>query len=152
MAIRTGWMEKRQFERIDASIKVTYCLVPKTELVKILSDPAYRESSADHLPELSKKSVTMHAVTRDLSMGGMSLVGQEAFPEDSALEIHLYLPGYPAPITLIAEVVRALSESSGSNGSTFRAGIKILAINRQDVMRLDKFLLAEKIRQRNGPK
>jgi hypothetical protein len=152
MAIRTGWMEKRQFERIDASIKVTYCLVPKTELVKILSEPAYRESSVDHLPELSKKSVTMHAVTRDLSMGGMSLVGQESFPEDSALEIHLYLPGYPAPITLIAEVIRALSESSGSNGSTFRAGIKILAINRQDVMRLDKFLLAEKIRQRNGSK
>jgi c-di-GMP-binding flagellar brake protein YcgR len=152
MAIRTGWMEKRQFERIDASIKVTYFLVPKSELVKILSDPAYRESSADHLPELSKKSATFNAVTRDLSMGGMSLVGQEAFPADSALEIHLYLPGYPTPITLIAEVIRVLAESSSSNGSTFRAGIKILAINRQDVVRLDKFLLSEKIRQQTGKK
>jgi hypothetical protein len=152
MSIHTGWMEKRQFERIDASIKVTYSLVPKADLVQILSDPAYRESSTDHLPELSKKSAIVHAVTRDISMGGMSLVGQESFPEDSALEIHLYLPGYPAPVTLIAEVIRSQSESSASAGNTFRAGIKILAINRKDVVRLDKYLLAEKIRQRNGGK
>ncbi len=141
-------MEKRQFERIDATIKVTYCLVPKADLVRLLSDPSYRESSVDHLPELSKRSATVHAVTRDISMGGMSLVGQQEFPADSALEIHLYLPGYPAPITLIAEVVRVQSESSASAGNTYRAGIKILAINRQDIVRLDKYLLAEKVRQR----
>jgi c-di-GMP-binding flagellar brake protein YcgR len=152
MGIHTGWMEKRQFERIDATIKVTYCLVPKADLLKILSDPAYRESSTDHLPELSKKSAVFHAVTRDISMGGMSLVGQQEFPGDSALEIHLYLPGFPTPITLIAEVVRTQTESSASNGTTHRAGIKILAVNRGDVVRLDKFLLAEKIRQRSGAK
>lgn len=145
-------MEKRQFERIEATVKVTYCLIPKDELVKSLSEPAYRESSTDHLPELSKKSVTAHAVTRDISMGGMCLVGQKAFPEDSALQIYLYLPGYPTPLTLLAEVVHVMSENAGSNGSTFRAGIKILAINRQDVVHLDKFLLAEKIRKRDGKK
>ena len=141
-------MEKRQFERIDASVKVTYALIPKAQLVSTLSDPAYRDSSTDHLPDLSKKSATVQAVTRDISMGGMSLVGEMAFPEDMAVEIHLYLPTYPVPLTMIAEVIRAQSESSGSNGSTFRAGIKILAINKQDVMRLDKYLLAERIRQR----
>ncbi len=145
-------MEKRQFERIDASIKVTYCLIPKAELVQILSDPSYRESSADHLPELSKKSATFHAVTRDISMGGMALVGEQAFPADSALQIHLYLPGYPTPITLIAEVVRAQVDANGSNGTTYRAGIKILAVNRKDVVHLDKYLLAEKIRQRGAKK
>ena len=148
MGIHSGWMEKRQFERIDASVKVTYSLIPKAQLVSTLTDPAYRDSHADHLPDLSKKSATVHAVTRDISMGGMSLVGESAFPEDMAVEIHLYLPTYPVPLTMIAEVVRNQAESSGSAGSTFRAGIKILAINRQDVMRLDKFLLAEKIRQR----
>ena len=143
-------MEKRQFERIEATIKITYCPIPKDELAKFLSDPEYRESSMDHLPELSKKSATLHAVTRDISMGGMCLVGQKAFPGDSALQIYLHLPGYPAPLTLLAEVVRVMSENTGSNGPTFRAGIKILAINRQDVVRLDKFLLAEKIRKRDG--
>lgn len=152
MGLRTGWMEKRQFERIDATVKVTYSIVPKHDLVRVLSDPAYRESSVDHLPELSKKSAIVHAVTRDISMGGMSLVGQESLPDDSALEIQLYLPGYPAPITLLAEVIRVQSEGTVSAGTNFRAGLKILAINRKDVIRLDKYLLAEKIRQRGGAK
>ncbi len=152
MVLHTGWMEKRQFERIDASVKVTYCLIPKADLLSTLSNPSYRESTTDQLPELSKKSAIVHAVTRDISMGGMSLVGQVAFPPDMALEIHLYLPNYPAPITLIAEVIRADAESSGSNGSTFRAGLKILAINKQDVIRLDKYLLAEKLRRHAGGK
>ena len=152
MGLRQGWMEKRQFERIDATVKVTYTVVPKAELVRVMSEPAYRESSIDHLPELAKKSASVHAVTRDISMGGMSLVGSEEFPPDSALEIHLYLPGYPTPLTLLAEIIRVQSEGSPSSGPTHRAGIKILALNRQDVVRLDKFLLAEKIRQRNSGK
>lgn len=151
-SVHTGWMEKRQFERIDASVKVTYCLIPKADLLNTLADPAYRESTTDQLPELSKKSAIVHAVTRDISMGGMSLVGQVAFPQDMALEIHLYLPNFPAPITLIAEVIRAAGEAGGGNGSTFRAGLKILAINKKDVVRLDKFLLAEKIRLHSGGK
>jgi len=77
-------------------------------------------------------------------------VGEQAFPADSALQIHLYLPGYPAPVTLIAEVVRTQVDANGSNGTTYRAGIKILAVNRKDVVHMDKYLLAEKIRQRGG--
>ena len=150
--VHTGWIEKRQFERIDASVKVTYCLIPKADLVTTLSNPSYRESTMDQLPDLSKKSAIAHAVTRDISMGGMSLVGQEPFPPDIALEIHLYLPNYPAPITLIAEVIRVALEAGGSNGTTHRAGLKILAINKQDVIRLDKYLLAEKLRKHAGGK
>ena len=152
-SVKSGWMEKRQSERIDATVKVTYAVISKAELVSSLANPAYFESTADHLPELSKKSAIVHAVTQDISMGGMSLVGEDSFPPDSALEIHLYLPSYPTPITMIAEVIRAQTESgSASMGSTFRAGIKILAINRKDVVRLDKYLLAEKIRKQNGGK
>jgi len=141
-------MEKRQSERIDASVKVTYSLIPKAELVATLANPSYRDSTTDRLPELSKKSVTLHAVTRDLSLSGMSLIGQENFPSDTALEINLYLPSYPAPLTLIAEVIRSRGE--GGSHATFRAGIKILAINRKDIVRLDRYLLAEKLRKRDG--
>jgi hypothetical protein len=79
-------------------------------------------------------------------------VGQEVFPEDCALQIQLYLPGQPIPLNLLAEVVRAVQESSSTMGATFRAGLKILALNKQDVAKLDRFLLAEKIRLRNAGK
>lgn len=147
MTLKSGWMEKRQFERIDATIRVSYTVISKEALAQLLSDPHYQESTAEHLPELAKKSNTVHAVTRDISVGGMSLVGETSFPPDSALEINIYLPSSPMPLTVIAEVVRAQSENSTSNGTIYRAGIKILAINRKDIMRLDKFLLTEKLRQ-----
>ena len=150
--MKSGWIEKRQSERVDATIKVTYITIPKEELVIALDDPAYRTSKVDHLPDLAKRSATLHAITRDISMSGMSLVGQEVFPEDCALQIQLYLPGQPIPLNLLAEVVRAVQESSSTMGATFRAGLKILALNKQDVAKLDRFLLAEKIRLRNAGK
>ena len=149
MSMNMGWMEKRQFERVDAAIKVSYRVIPKSELVRHLTDSAYRESTTDRLPELSKKSPTMHAVTKDISMGGLSLFGETEFPPDSALEIFLYLPTYPSPITMIAEILRTQASSS-STGELFRAGLKILAINKQDINRLDRFLLAEKLRKHSG--
>jgi c-di-GMP-binding flagellar brake protein YcgR len=152
MDLKSGWMEKRQSERVDATVKVTYAVIPKEALVTAMADSAYRESTADQLPELSKRSATLHAFTRDISVGGMSLVGQESFPADCALQIQLYIPGQPIPLNLLAEVVRAGQESAGATGSTFRAGLKILAINKQDVAKLDRFLLAEKIRMRNAGK
>ena len=146
--MHSGWIEKRQFERVDAMIKVSYCVLPKEELVVVLAETSYRDSTAEMLPNLSKRSATLNAVTKDISIGGMSLVGEEAFPAEGALEIKLHLPTYPIPLTMLAEVVRLEAESSGALGTMYRAGIKILAINRGDVMHLDKFLLAEKIRQR----
>ncbi len=147
--MKSGWMEKRNLERVDATIKVTYMTIQKDELVTALADPAYRSSTVDHLPDLAKRSATLHAITRDISMSGMNLVGSETFPEDCALQIQLYLPGQPIPLNLLAEVIRSTEESSSSTGTTFRAGIKILALNKQDVGKLDRFLLAEKIRQRS---
>jgi len=45
-----------------------------------MADSAYRESTADQLPELSKRSATLHAFTRDISVGGMSLVARSLSP------------------------------------------------------------------------
>jgi hypothetical protein len=146
--IKTGWMEKRLFERVSASVKVTYRQVSKEEVVSMLNHPHYKDSTADQLPELAEKSTVFHAVTRDVSLGGMALVGEQPFPEGSAVAIHLHLPGYPSPVTLMAEVVRN-QEIGSMKGSQYRAGVKILAINRADVVRMEKYLLVEKLKQEN---
>lgn len=144
--IQTGWVEKRQYERVEAAVKVTYRVIPREELVQLMRNPEYRDSTSDQLPDLAKKSGVVHAVTRDLSMGGLSLLGEKGFPPGGAVAIHLHLPGYPAPLTLVAEIVRA-DEVSGITGLSFRAGLKILAVNREDVVRLEKYLLSEKLKQ-----
>ncbi len=149
--LKTGWMEKRMFERISATVKVTYRLVPKEEVVSLLNHPYYKDSKADQLPDLAEKSTVFHAVTRDLSLGGMALVGDQPFPEGSAVAIQLHLAGYPSPITLMAEVIRT-QELGGMAGVQYRAAVKILAINRADVTRMEKYLLVEKLKQENAKK
>jgi len=149
--IKSGYMEKRQFERVEATVKVTFRLVSKEEVVAMLNHPHYRESTADQLPELAEKSTVFHAVTRDLSLGGMAVVGDQPFPEGSAVTIQLHLPGYPNPVTLMAEVIRQ-QEIGGMRGTQYRAAIKILAINRADVVRMEKYLLVEKLKQENAKK
>jgi len=145
-------MEKRNSERVDAAVKVTYNLISREDLLRTLIQPAYRESTSDRLPDLSKKSVTAHAVTRDISTGGMAIVGEGPFPVGSAMEIQLHLLGYPMALTLLAEIVRTDTASSGSYGVLYRAGVKILAINKRDMAYLDQFLLAEKIRRQDEKK
>lgn len=149
--IKSGWMEKRQFERIAATVKITFRLVSKEEVVMMLNHPHYKDSTADQLPELAEKSTVFHAVTRDVSLGGMAVVGEQPFPEGSAVAIHLHLPGYPNPVTLMAEVI-SNQEISSMKGSQYRAGIKILAINRADVTRMEKYMLVEKLKQTNDQK
>lgn len=148
--LQTGWVEKRRFERIEAAVKVTYRVVERGELVQLMTQESYRESTTDVLPDLAQKSSVFRAITRDLSLGGLSLVGEEKFPLGVAVAIHLYLPGYPAPVTLIAEVVRS-EEIAGPGGPSYRAGLKILAVNRDDVVRLEKYLLAEKLKKNARP-
>jgi hypothetical protein len=149
--IKSGWMEKRQFERVAATVKVTYRIVTKEEVVTMLNHPHYKDSKADQLPELAEKSTVFHAVTRDVSLGGMAVVGDQPFPEGSAVAIHLHLPGYPNPVTLMAEIIRQ-TEIGGMRGVQYRAGVKILAINRADVVRMEKYLLVEKLKQENAKK
>jgi hypothetical protein len=50
----------------------------------------------------------------------------------------------------LAEVMRSSAVASGVNGQSHRAGLKILAINRKDVIRIEKFLLEQKLRQKHG--
>jgi hypothetical protein len=149
MNVKVGWMERRLFERVDASVRVSYRRVPKSELVKLLMDPSYRDTTSDRLPELAKSSTVVSAVTKDLSVGGMSLTGPEEFPLGDAVAVFLYLPDAPAPVTVVAEVVRS-QKSGGTGEGAFRAGLKILAVNREDVVRIEKYLLAQRLRSSDG--
>lgn len=152
MSSHQGWIEKRQYQRVDASIRVAYRFIDRMELIDSLTDKPYKDWTAEHLDELSRKSTVLNAVTKNISMGGMALIGPEQFPEDKSLEIKLFLPTYASPIKMLADVVSAQKEIPTLQGTNYRAGIKILAINSDDVVKLDMYLLSEKLRKQNGGK
>jgi hypothetical protein len=144
--LQTGYMERRQFERLMASVKVSYQIVGKDDLVKAMTHASYRDSRAEDLPDLARRSTVFHAVTRDLTPTGMSIVTTEAVSPGTAVTISLTLASTPTPVTLLAEVT-AVEKADGLKGITYRAALKILAINREDVVRIEKHLLVQKLKQ-----
>ena len=79
MSTKPGWMEKRQHERVLTSLKVEYRLV-EGSAKKVLKHENYSDTTLDQVVQMSAKSTVHQAVTKDISMGGMSLVGEQAFP------------------------------------------------------------------------
>ena len=141
-----GWMEQRKHERVSTTLKVSYRILDEAEKGQKLQHPNYQQTTADKLPQLSQKFHAYHAVTRDISEGGLSLMGERPFTNGGHVEVTLQLPQYKASLTILAVVMRA--GSFFEMGKTmYNAGVKIAAINAEDMKKLSNYLLAEKLRQ-----
>jgi hypothetical protein len=149
MAIQQGWMEQRRHERVAASLKISYRILDDTEKSGTINEPRYNQTKAEHLPHLSQKFHVYHAVTRDISEGGLSISGELPFAQGQHVELSIMLPQYKVPVTFLTEVMRC--GSFFELGKTmYSAGVKILALNREDMDRLMKYVLSEKLRQQAG--
>jgi c-di-GMP-binding flagellar brake protein YcgR len=146
MNMQLGWMEQRKHERVSSNLKVSFRVLDQQEGADALSHHHYSETKAEHLPQLADKFHVYHAVTRDISEGGLSLTGEFAFQPGSHVEITLTLPTYNRSLKLLAEVVR-VGESFQSGRSVYNAGVKLLAVNREDMKSLANYILVEKLRQ-----
>ena len=146
MAGRTGWMEKRQHERVVATLKIGYRLIESKDKKKLLTDESYRTTTADQLPGLSQVSPIYEAVTKDISAGGLCIVSEQEAPLGTVLEVSLQLPNYQTSLKFLAEVVRV--DAMTEMGRTLqRWGVKTLAINKEDVTRMEAYLI-EKMRKK----
>lgn len=149
MTIQKGYMEQRKFERIAATLKISYRVLEEAEKAQTLTQPRYTQTTAEQLPMLAQKFNVYHAITKDISEGGLSVMGENPFPEAAYVELYLQLPQYNVLLTVLAQVCR--TSSFFETGKTmYSAGVKIVAINRDDVVRLERYLLAAKLKQRAG--
>jgi c-di-GMP-binding flagellar brake protein YcgR len=151
MTVQQGWMEQRKFERISAALRISYRVLDAAEQKGILNQPRYNQTTAEHLPHLSQKFHVYHAITRDISLGGMAISGEQPIPEGAHVEIYLQLPQYNVTLTLLSIVARCTSYFQAGK-TMYNAGVKLLALNREDVGKMERFLLAEKIRLNAGHK
>lgn len=143
MGTKSGWVEKRQHERVLTSLKVEYRLV-EGSAKKALKHEHYSDTSLEQVFQMAQKSPVHQAVTRDISIGGMALVGEQAFPMGAVVEVGLHLPYYKTQLKFVAEVVR--SESFVEMQQTYyRSGLKILAINKADIEHISRFLHIKKL-------
>jgi hypothetical protein len=137
-----GSIERRQFERVTGNFKVHFQKIEGPEADALISDNKYKDITAP----LPKKAVgvrdVMTVVAENISVGGMLLVADQPFHEGDALSVELELGGVPMPVKSIAVVVRA-PQSRNAKGK-YEAGVRFLAINREDVTHVENFIAARK--------
>jgi hypothetical protein len=143
MEAKSGWMEKRQHERVLATLKVNYLMINPEETKKLLKQERYRATTADHLPELSKNSPLYKAVTRDISICGLAMHTQHPLSKGSAVEVNMNLPNYPVTLKFLAEV-RHVEKSVEMGRTIYSAGMRIMAISKEDVKRIEDYLIKQK--------
>ena len=143
MEKKSGWVEKRKFERVVATLKMEYQIVSGPEAKKLLSHEHYQQTTVDQLPELSQKSSVYQAVTKDISAGGLALMSQQPLQKGMLLEVSLHLPHYKTILKFLAEIrhVQTLVEMGRT---LFQAGIQIMAINKADVERISDYVASQK--------
>jgi hypothetical protein len=143
MGPQSGWVEKRQFERVLATLKMEYQIVTGPESQKLLSHENYSQTTVDHLPKLSEKSSLYRAVTKDISLGGLALISQQPLQKGTLLEVSLHLPNYKTKLKFLAQIMHV--ETTVEMGRTlFNAGIRTLAIHKGDVDRIAEYLIDQK--------
>ena len=143
MTKKSGWVEKRQHERILATLKMEFQVVGGPAVQKLLNHEHYASTTVNHLPELAERSSLYRAVTRDVSLGGLALVSQQALHKGSILEVSLHLPNFKSVLKFLAEIMH-VSTTEEMGKTLFHAGVRTLAINKEDVNKIAEYLIEQK--------
>jgi hypothetical protein len=133
-------------ESLSLNLKASFRVLTADEKESVLNQPQYKETTADKLLPLSKKFHAYHIVLRDFSADGLSLSGDHPFVVGDRVEVSVQPQQYGIPVTMLVEA-KATSSHTQLGNLVYTAGISILALDKDSLYRLNKYLLAEKIRQ-----
>lgn len=137
-----AWVERRKFNRVAASLKVTYQVL-ENGWPKGISSSFSGHPAVDSLRHLAKRFKPGKAVLLDISEGGLCIMGKDSFTAGDQLLLSLRLPRAAAPIALLAEV--RSSRASFKPGETlYKAGLQIVDVDLENMVQLMDYLFAER--------
>ena len=148
-----AFLEKRDAERISARLSIKFTQVDKAEAARILNTGGYSEVfSTAHLNEAGTgtpaEQAHQDAFTENISISGLKLtgdlrlVGGKALNEGAYLLVEIQVPDAPMPVHTLATVV--WSDADNSDPVVFHAGLFFVGINKQDVMKVARFLVLQR--------
>lgn len=140
MPDQNAYVEKRQHERIATRIKVSYQNITNDELDKMAATSSYQDISLGESRDVKVKDV-MTVVTENISVGGLMIVGEQPFKSGQSMRLELTLPQTPMPLKCLAMVVRG---SENPRDGKYSAGLRFLAINKDDVAKIQRYIVLQK--------
>ena len=146
-----GTIEQRQFERITSTLQIKYYIVEKEYADKLQGDAAYKDTTLEALAKMDRPNTPLQGVTDNISSGGLALISEQPVAMGTNVVCDITMPNLPRPLRALAEVVRSDSKEGrviDRTISTYRSGLKIIAINKDDLKRIENYIIEEKIKHR----
>ena len=146
-----GTLEQRQFERITSTLQIKYYIIEKDYADKLQVDAAYKDTTLENLSKMDRPNTPLQGVTDNISAGGLALVTDQPVSLGTYVVCDITMPNLPRPLRALAEVVRSDSKEGkviDRTISTYRSGLKIIAINKDDLKRIENYIIEEKIKHR----
>lgn len=146
-----GTIEQRKFERIISTLQIKYYIVEKEYADKLKEDSAYKDSTLEKLSKIERPNTPLIGMTENISQGGLELITEQPVSLGTHVLCDITLPKFSQPLRALTEVVRTDSREGrviDRTLSTYRAGLKIIAINKDDLKRIENYIIEEKIKNR----
>jgi c-di-GMP-binding flagellar brake protein YcgR len=139
-------------ERISATMQIKFYVVDEAYAEKLRTEAAYKDTHVDALGQLRAPSTALTGVTENISTGGLALVTESPMAVGTKVVVDITMPSLPRPLRALAQVVTSDSESGAvvdRTVSTYRCGLKLIAINKDDMKRIENYIIEQKIKGRN---
>ena len=135
----TGKLEKRRHSRVQKSLKVQYLPISDEEALKLLQDHSYREADLSDLSEQDQSESAQEGTTKDMSLGGISLMSDVPLKDLRYLLLEIGVPELDKIIRVLAMVIRTYA-GDPANNIPENYGIQIVSIHKEDHKDLQGFL------------
>jgi hypothetical protein len=148
---KQGTLEQRQFERIVATLQIKYYVVDDKYAQQLQTEAAYKDTSLEKVLSSQRPKSVLSGVTENISAGGLQLASETPMALGTFVVCDITMPNVPRPLRALAEVVRSDSNDGRVVDRTviiYKAGLKILAVNKDDLTRIENYIIEEKIRHR----
>ncbi len=148
---KKGTIEQRQFERLVATLQIKYYVVDDAYAAQLKTEAAYKDTTMTAIMANTRPSTVLSGVTENISQGGLALISDTPMAMGTHVVCDITMPNLPRPLRALAEVVRTDSKDGrivDKTVMTYKVGLKILAINKDDLTRIENYIIEEKIRHR----
>lgn len=144
-----AFLEKRDAERISARLQIKFREISRIEADRVLGNGDYTDIfGSGNLNAAVEDDDLQDAFTENISISGLKLtgdlrlVGGKAFNEGAFLLVEVQIPEAPMPVRTLAHVI--WSAADDSDPVLFHAGLFFAGINKQDVMKVARFLVLQR--------
>ncbi len=142
-----GWIEKQEKERVVATLKAHYRVIPPLESKEILASEFYLHTTEEDFSRKAQEAVFYKAIYKDIFKSHLSLLTQSLPSSGALMEIVIHFPNYQSEIVFLAKVL-SVETNNELGREVYPARLRSLSVNQESLTKLIYDINQKKIKDK----